>query len=89
VHVSLTDRLEAWVREKVDSGLYNNASEVVREALRAKMLAERSEAEKLEILKAELEKGMEDVRAGRVRKYSLEELKEDRDAYLSRAVSNG
>ncbi|MEQ8432987.1 MAG: type II toxin-antitoxin system ParD family antitoxin [Oceanicaulis sp.] len=89
MHVSLTERLEAWVREKVESGLYNNASEVVREALRARMLAERSEAEKLELLRAEIEKGMEDVRAGRTRKFTLEELKAERDAYLSKAVSNG
>lgn len=34
VNVSLTPRLEALIREKVDTGLYNNASEVVREALR-------------------------------------------------------
>jgi len=34
VHVSLTPELEARVRAKIDSGLYNNASEVIREALR-------------------------------------------------------
>lgn len=34
MNVSLTPRLEAFVREKVASGLYNNASEVVRDALR-------------------------------------------------------
>jgi hypothetical protein len=34
VNVSLTPTLEAFVREKVASGLYNNASEAVREALR-------------------------------------------------------
>ena len=34
MHVSLTPELESRVRAKVDSGLYNNASEVVREALR-------------------------------------------------------
>ena len=34
MNVSLTSRLEAFVREKVASGYYNNASEVVREALR-------------------------------------------------------
>jgi uncharacterized protein len=35
MNVSLTPELERFVREKVASGLYNNASEVVREALRA------------------------------------------------------
>lgn len=34
MHVSLTPELESRVRAKVDSGLYNNASEVIREALR-------------------------------------------------------
>ena len=34
MHVSLTPELEDIVKKKVESGLYNNASEVVREALR-------------------------------------------------------
>ena len=34
MHVSLTPELESRVRAKVESGLYNNASEVIREALR-------------------------------------------------------
>jgi len=34
MNVSITDRLVGYVREKVKSGRYNNASEVVREALR-------------------------------------------------------
>jgi len=42
MHVSLTPELEKAIKDKVDSGLYNNASEVIREALR---LALRNEAE--------------------------------------------
>ena len=34
MNVSITDRLAGYVRKKVRSGRYNNASEVVREALR-------------------------------------------------------
>jgi uncharacterized protein len=34
MNVSLTAELEKYVRRKVASGLYNNASEVIREALR-------------------------------------------------------
>ena len=34
MNVSLTDELERFVDGKVESGLYNNASEVVREGLR-------------------------------------------------------
>jgi putative addiction module CopG family antidote len=34
MNISITDRLAGYVRKKVKSGRYNNASEVVREALR-------------------------------------------------------
>lgn len=34
MNISLTPELEKIVKEKVQSGLYNNASEVIREALR-------------------------------------------------------
>ena len=34
MNVSLTPELERFVESKVESGLYNNASEVVRESLR-------------------------------------------------------
>ena len=34
MHISLTPELETRVKSKVESGLYNNASEVIREALR-------------------------------------------------------
>ncbi len=34
MHISLTPHLEAFVKAKVATGLYNNASEVIREALR-------------------------------------------------------
>lgn len=34
MHVSLTTKLESCIKAKVESGFYNNASEVIREALR-------------------------------------------------------
>lgn len=34
MHISLTPELEAGIRQKVKSGYYNNASEVIRNALR-------------------------------------------------------
>ena len=34
MNVSLTPELEAFVRMKVGTGIYNNASEVIRDALR-------------------------------------------------------
>lgn len=37
MHVSLTPELENQVKRRVDSGLFNNASEAVRERLRAEI----------------------------------------------------
>ena len=33
MNISLTDELEEFVKTQVESGMYNSASEVVREAL--------------------------------------------------------
>lgn len=43
MNVSLTADLERFIREKVASGLYNSASEVVREALRLLVARDREE----------------------------------------------
>lgn len=40
MHISLTPELEDAVKAKVKSGLYNNASEVIREALRQSLARE-------------------------------------------------
>ena len=40
MNISLTPELESAVRKKVASGLYNNASEVIREALRHSLIRE-------------------------------------------------
>lgn len=61
MNVSLTPQLEAMIREKVENGLYNNSSEVVREALR--LMEER---DKLERLRAALAVGLDDLARGDV-----------------------
>jgi antitoxin ParD1/3/4 len=45
MNISLTPPLEAMIRKKVETGLYNNASEVVREALH--LMEERNRREQL------------------------------------------
>ena len=54
MNVSLTPTLEALVQAKVASGLYNNASEVIREALRIMDEHDQMKALKMEVLKKEL-----------------------------------
>ena len=66
MHISLTPRLEAFVKSRVESGLYNNASEVIREALRREMEQEPDyDPEYTAWVDAELEKGLKDLREGR------------------------
>jgi antitoxin ParD1/3/4 len=50
--------LEALVKRKVDSGLYNSASEVVRDALRLMEERDRLEATKLDMLREEIQNGL-------------------------------
>ena len=66
MNVSLTPRLEKLVQQKIRSGLYNNASEVVREALR--LMEEHDEIRKLKLkqLRKALAEGEADLAAGRM-----------------------
>ncbi|MBU2513291.1 type II toxin-antitoxin system ParD family antitoxin [bacterium] len=65
MHVSLTPELEAKVRSKVESGLYNNASEVIREALRfMEQNQELLMQLKLDRLRAEVEIGAKQAEKG-------------------------
>ena len=83
MHVSLTDRLEDYIREKVASGLYNNASEVVREALRQKIEAEMTYEERVERLRAEIEIGWQQMERGETVAYSREDALAELKAYAS------
>ena len=51
MNVNLTPQLEEMVRQKVESGLYGSASEVVREALRLMEEQDRLRAARLEQLR--------------------------------------
>ena len=65
MNVSLTPELERLVNEKVESGLYQTASEVVREALR--LLKDRDHAR--EQLRADVQDGFDALARGEGRTY--------------------
>lgn len=54
LNVNLTPKLEAMVRQKVSDGLYNNASEVIRDALRLMEEKDRLNQAKLEALRQDI-----------------------------------
>ena len=73
MHLSLTPQLEEFVKAKVGSGLYNNASEVVREALRLMKAHDEVIGLKLERLRDELGKGEADLATGRFTELSSDD----------------
>ncbi len=73
MNISLTPELEEAVRSKVASGLYNNASEVIREALRLSLQREREN----EWLQREAALGYAQLEAGEVHRI------ESRDAFIA------
>lgn len=67
MNVSLTPELESIVDRKVKGGLYSSASEVVREGLRLLQQRDEMREMKLEALRKEIQKGIDDLEAGRFR----------------------
>jgi antitoxin ParD1/3/4 len=56
-NVNLTDELDSFVAEKIESGRYENASEVVRAALRTLEREERHFEAKLVAVRAAIDEG--------------------------------
>ena len=81
MHVSLTPHLEELVRDKVKSGLYNSASEVVREALRLMEDRDRVREMRLEDLRKEIQIGIDQLERGESTEYTTETLHELFDDY--------
>ena len=67
MNVSLTPELEAMIRQQVDSGRYNNASEVVREALRLL-----DEHQRVQHLRSLLAVGLEQAQRGELVEFTPE-----------------
>lgn len=74
MNISLTPKLESLIRTKVNSGLYGNASEVVREALRLLEEKDRVNALKLDILRKEIATGIASLDAGLGQSTSVDDI---------------
>lgn len=58
-NVNLTPELDRFIASRVESGLYANASEVMRAALRLLEQEEREYEEKMAILRAAIQEGLD------------------------------
>jgi len=63
-NINLTPEQDAFVAEVVESGEYQNASEAIRDALRALQQRRREDALKLELLRSQVAAGSEALRRG-------------------------
>ena len=72
MNVSLTPELEQYVQDKVSTGLYYSASEVIREGLR--LLQERDRMQEIQIqqLKQEIQTGLD---SGEATPLNMKEVK--------------
>ncbi len=89
MNISLTPELEHLIDQRVKSGMYNSASEVVREALR--LLVERDQLKeiKLDELRRQIQVGIDQADRGEVlsEEEVLQRLKLRRDRALAKKGS--
>jgi antitoxin ParD1/3/4 len=79
-NISLTAEHDEFIAEVVEAGEYQNASEAVRDALRALQQRRREDALKLEVLRAQIQAGVEALERGDF----IEIEDTDLEAYLAR-----
>jgi antitoxin ParD1/3/4 len=65
MNVSLTPELESWVDERVRSGRYASASEVIREALRLLEEQELAKQKRLADVRQKIDHGLDQLNQGR------------------------
>lgn len=76
MNISLTPELENYVSSKVQSGMYQTASEVVREGLRLLKEKEELHQQKLTELRAAVQEGIDQADRGQVSPFNEDTLDE-------------
>jgi antitoxin ParD1/3/4 len=89
MNISLTPELEEFITRKVQTGMYQTASEVVREGLR--LLHERDELQqnKLDELRKAIAEGIEQANQGNVTPLTEETIQRVKDRGRGRRTQNG
>lgn len=83
-NISLTAEQDAFVQELVEAGEYQNASEAVRDALRALQQRRKEDSLKLKVLRAQVKAGIDALDRGDF----IEVDDADLEGYLERLTSS-
>ncbi|CAM3210693.1 type II toxin-antitoxin system ParD family antitoxin [Asticcacaulis taihuensis] len=86
LNVNLTPKLEDMVRQKVAGGLYNNVSEVIRDALRLMEARDRLQFAQIEALRQDIAVGLE---SGPPEELDVEDIKRRGRERLRKAERRG
>lgn len=76
MHITLPPKLEELVRKKIESGLYDDAGEVIRDALRLMAAQDEAYHAKLDRLRTALEAG---ERSGFAEDFAMDKLQAELD----------
>lgn len=82
MHLNLGSEFDDFIKGQVDSGLYGNATEVIRDALRH--MKDRREQKRLETIRALLAVGEEQIARGETVRYTPDFM----DNVLKEAIQN-
>ena len=82
LQITLPIALEDHINEQVSSGRYNSASEMIAEALLHLQRYQLVQSASLVRLQTEIDKGMQDIDEGFVRKMNIAEIKRKARAFL-------
>jgi len=84
-NINLTDAQDAYIEKMVANGTYQNASEAMRDALRALQQRAREDELKLEALRAAIKAGLDDYARGAFDTVDIDRI----DTYLEKLAAPG
>lgn len=85
--IELTPKLEQWVRERMDTGLYQSESEVIREALRIMLRQQEEWESRRDELRGELKEGLDQLDGGEGRAFDASAVADIKDTGRARLYS--
>lgn len=86
LNISLPETQRAFVEEKIKKEGYGTISEYIRELIRSEQKKEQFKQQEMEFLRAEIQKGVDDIRAGR---FTTLETPEDYERLAEDIIKRG